>query len=60
MSQKPKTFTRTLLSTACAGWMLMMAQGSLAADAATVSGAVSEQTKTEVAAIDSQKKSRCA
>lgn len=56
MSPKPKIFIRTLLSTACASWMLMMAQGSLAADAATVNGAVSEQSKTEVAAIDSQKK----
>lgn len=56
MSQKPKIFTRTVLSTACAGWILMMAQGAFAADAATVHGAVNEQTKTEAAAIDSQKK----
>ena len=56
MSPKPKFFIRTVLSTACASWMLMMAQGSLAADTATVNAAVSEQTKTEVAAIDSQKK----
>jgi hypothetical protein len=56
MSQKPKIFIRTVLSTACASWMLMAAQGVLAADAATVNNVVNEQTKTEVAAIDSQKK----
>ncbi len=56
MSPKPKFFIRTMLSTACASWMLMTAQGSLAADSATVNATVSEQTKTEVAAIDSQKK----
>ncbi len=33
-----------------------MAQGAFAADAGTVNAAVSEQTKTEVAAVDSQKK----
>ncbi|RYY75379.1 MAG: DUF3450 domain-containing protein [Gammaproteobacteria bacterium] len=56
MSPKPNIFIRTLLSTACAGWMLSMTHGVLAADAATVNATVGEQTKTEVAAIDSQKK----
>jgi seryl-tRNA synthetase len=56
MSPKPKIFLRTLLSTACAGLMLTVAQGSFAAGEETLNSTVSEQTKTEVAAIDSQKK----
>jgi hypothetical protein len=56
MSPKPNHVIRTTLNTACASWMLVVAQGVFAADAGTVNTTVSEQTKTEVAAIDSQKK----
>lgn len=57
MSPRPKyVIRRTALSTACISWVLFAAQGVLAADAGTVNAVVSEQTKTETSAIDSQKK----
>lgn len=57
MSPKPKyVIRRTALSTACVGWIFLAAQGALAADTGTVNAVVSEQTKTEVSAIESQKK----
>lgn len=56
MSPTPKFVIRTALHTACVGWMFLGAHVVLAADAGTVNATVSEQTKTEAAAIDSQKK----
>jgi hypothetical protein len=57
MNQKPKCVIRSAIMAACASSVLLvMAQGVSAADANTVNAAVAEQTKTEQAAVASQKK----
>lgn len=56
MSPSRKKAFNTALMVACAGAVLSVTQGSLAANTETVNAAISEQTKTEQAAVSSQKK----
>ncbi len=57
MNPKPKYTIRSALIAACAGSAFIVAQSAFAAATDTVVAAISEQTKTEAAAVASQKKS---
>lgn len=57
MNPKPNHVIRSTIMAACASSvLLMLAQGVIAADANTVNTTITEQTKTEQAAVTSQKK----